>query len=447
MTGTNEERAPASYVQRAMWMAAQRNRSAPLNVMILAWRIRGPLRRWALESAAQDVIARHAAMRTRLESKAGQLLQVIGASEFVPLVPVPVDGATTEARLQSAIAMLKEEGRQPLDLGLRPPIRIRLLRVDDGDHVFCMFVHHAMCDGWSSQVIMKDLADCYCARVRGRTAQLPELKETYADFAQRQIRTYESGGYSAEIAYWRSELDELPPPVQLPAIAPRKANRDWRAASPTHIEPLQLLAALKDFARRRRVSLFSVLLAGIAALVRDATGARDLILGVSTVNRWSKEAMLVVGCYTNMLPVRIRVTDDAGFDEFVGTIHGTVRRLLAYGRIPLELILRELNGTFGGGNILPLWCQLRELPPTTVLEGVQLSLTPLLVDRAAIFGELEADLIESDRGLECVFAHRAALFEASTVNAMLSDYGAILRSLVAQPPSRVSDLYDRTGVV
>jgi hypothetical protein len=442
-----ETSAPASYVQRAMWAAAQRNRGAPLNVMILPWRIQGHLQIHALEAAVTDVIKRHPTLRTRLGLNAGQLLQLIGEPEHLTLIPLAVNGATSESRLETGTAMLRDEGRQPLDLIAKSPIRLRLLRLDATDHVLCIFVHHAMCDGWSSQIIMRDLAAFYRARTEGRAAELPELIEQYADFAGWQIRTYESGGFVDEIRYWREELADLPPPVELPTIVPRKGNRDCRAESPANIESPEVLSALKTLARRRRSSLFSVLLAGIAVLLYDRTGADDLVVGVSTGNRRTKEDMQFVGCATNLLPARIRLTATLGFDELVSQVHATIRRLLAYGRIPLELLLRELQGPLPMGPVFPIWCQYREPSSAVLVKPEGPSLTPLLVDRAAIVCDLEADLIESDRGLECVFAHRAALFEARMVAALLADYGAMLRLVSLEPNLRVDDVRRRACTV
>ncbi len=443
MTQIIETSAPASYVQRAMWATAQRYRGAPLNVMILPWRIQGPLDIPALEAAVGDLVARHPTLRTRLSFSAGQLLQIIGAAEPLTLNLSDVDGATPEARLQAATSILREEGRQALDPVLGAPFRLRLLRLDEADHVLCFFIHHAMCDGWSSQVIARDLVAFYSTRTQGRTAKLPELAKQYADFATWQIRTYEAGGFSNEITYWRKELADLPPPIELPTMVPRKGNRDCRAECPVNIESPGNLAALKDVAQHHRVSLFSVLLAGLAVLLHQRTGAHDLIVGVSTVNRWSHQDMQFVGCATNLLPARVHLTGAVGVDELLGQVHATIRRLGANGRIPLQLILREIQGSLAVGPIFPVWCQYRVLSPPIILESEGLSMTPLLVLRSAILCDLEVDLIESDRGLECEFAHRAALFESRVVAALMADYSAILSLLVREPGLRVSDLCDR----
>src|SRR6185436_366520 len=104
---TTEASAPASYVQRAMWVAAQRNRGAALNVMILPWRILGPLELPVLEAALTDLVERHPTLRTRLALSGGQLLQVIGAAEPPALAPMSVEGATVESRLAHAKSILR----------------------------------------------------------------------------------------------------------------------------------------------------------------------------------------------------------------------------------------------------------------------------------------------------------------------------------------------------
>ena len=442
----SEAPASASFVQRAMWAVAQRNRAAPLNVMILPWRIRGPLDVALLTASLQDVIARHRALRTCLVLGGGQLQQVIGAVEAIDLPVVKVAGPSPQARLTAAMELLRDEGRQPIDLIAGPPIRLRLLQVDEGDHMLCLYAHHAMCDGWSSQIFMRELASIYVARSNVQSAALAQIAQQYTDFAEWQIRTYESGGFAAEVDYWRTELQDPPPPLELPTIAPRKGNRDWRASSPVQFESADLLAKLKQLARSKKSSLFSVLLASVAVLLHHRTGAGDMLIGVSTVNRRSKDEMHLVGCVTNLLPARIRITAESRFDELVGQVHTTVRRLLAYGRIPFELILRELAGPSSGSLLPAVWCQLREPSPATVLETAGLSFEPFQVDRAAILCDLEIDVIESEAGLDCLFAHRQSLFEPQMIAAMGADFGAILHLVVQEDALPVADLCRRACV-
>jgi len=440
-----ESTSRASYIQRSMWASAQRYRRSPLNVMILAWRVQGPLRVDHLQAAMDDVVARHPTLRARLAMRGGQLFQEVMAPGHVAIKVSEVSGPTIHGKFAAALDILRVGGRQGIDVVAGPPLDVRLLQLGPDDHILCLYVHHAMCDGWSSQIIVRDLAAFYVARSGGRIAELPPLAERYADVAESQIKTFESGGYADEISYWKAELAGLPPMLALPATGARKGNRDFLANSPVHAEPLAVLTAIRDSARKSRVSAFSMLLAGLSVLLHQRTGAEDLVVGVPTLNRWSSGAMTFVGCATSLLPARIRPRLTLPFDELCVQVHATVRRLLAYGRVPLEVILRETQDSPVGGPVFPVWCQIREAVAPILIDSVGLSLTSLLIERGTLLADLDVDMLESDGGLLCEFAHRSSLFERAVVEGLMADYGAILRAATQQPHLAVAELCRRAG--
>jgi hypothetical protein len=93
------------------------------------------------------------------------------------------------------------------------------------------------------------------------------------------------------------------------------------------------------------------------------------------------------------------------FRELCTQVHATLRRLLAYGRVPFELVLRETKTSLMSGLAMPVWCQSRDAPPPTVVESTGLTLTPFVIERAALPTELEVAMLESAQGLTCEFSH------------------------------------------
>lgn len=429
---------PASFVQRSMWASAQRYRGAPLNVLNLAWRVGGPLCLATLEAAVHDLVQRHPTLRARLAMHGGQLLQEVRAPEPVAVELAHFEHGLPQERLRAAEAWLADGGRRPLDPVTGPTLAVRLAKLAIDDHVLCFYVHHAMCDGWSGQVIVRDLAKFYGARARGNRLEPPPLSIQYADTVQGQQKTYESGGYSEEIGYWKEELAEPGPPLLLPAPRPRKANRDFMANSPVLQEPPDALARLRESARRMKVSPFTVLLASLAVLLRHRTGLGDLLVGVPILNRWSPAEMEFVGCATNLLPARIRVSDSQRLDELCAQVHATVRRLLAYGRVPLEVILRETQASPFGGSLLPVWCQLREAPPRLVDEGEGLTFETALIERGALLAELDVDALAGPGGLVTEFSYRPSLFDREWIDAFMGDFSALLRGVSIDTTSTVA---------
>jgi hypothetical protein len=421
---------PASYIQRSMWAVAQRHRDAPLNVMILPWRVRGEIDVSALRLALTDLLMRHRTLRSRLVALGGKLLQIVAPEVPLVLRMEIAQGDDEESRWRAVVTKLRQRGRESMDLTSGAVFETWLVGLSPTDHVLCFFVHHAMCDGWSSLVLINDLVALYDARVQGRVAVLPPIDEQYSDFASAQIATYEAGGYVEQIAYWRDELADPPRmPLALPTSAPRKGNRDWMARSPVLHAPGPTLAVLRQVARTHRVSMFSVLLAALATLLYYRTGAEDQIIGVPILGRWSASAMRFVGCATNMLPARIRLDGTMAFFELASQVHATVRRLLAYGRVPLELILRETQGPVVGSLPFPVWCQYRESAPAVGQQSTGLSLTPFVIERGTLLTELDVDMQGGSEGLQCEFAYRPSLFDGGMVDALMHEYGLLLALL------------------
>lgn len=430
-----ERFSPASYVQRSMWASAQRYRGIPLNVLNLAWRVRGPLHPTTLEDAFFDLVERHPTLRARLVMRGGQLFQEVRAPE-----PVAVELAHFEHQPAQAMAWLAGGGRRPLDPVTGPTFAVRLAKVAGDEHLLCCYVHHAMCDGWSGQVIVRDLARFYSARARGDRWEPQPLAMQYADVAEGQRKTYESGGFAEEISYWKRELADLGPPLVLPAVRSRKANRDFMANSPRHQTPPEALARLRESARRMKVSPFAILLASLATLLRHRTGLNDLVVGVPILNRWSPMEMELVGCATSMLPARIRLSDAQRLDQLCSQVHASVRRLLAYGRVPLEIILRETQSSPIGGNLpLQVWCQLREAPPL-VEEPKGLTFETVLIERGTLLAEIDVDALTDASGLMTEFAYRPSLFDPDWIEAFMDDLAMVLRSASLDATTTVANV-------
>ncbi|MBL8326213.1 MAG: hypothetical protein JNJ89_14775 [Rubrivivax sp.] len=434
---------PASHGQRSMWAFALRYRTANLNEMIIPWHVRGPLAAGAMQGALGDLVARHPTLRSRLSYQHGQLHQRIMPPTPVTLGVVDVEAATPAARLEAAVRALSDPDRPALDILNGPTFLAQLYRLDADEHVLCLYVHHGMCDGWSIGIMLRELVALYQARLEGRVADLPALTEQYVDVARWEQQAYDSGQLDDEIRYWRAELDGLPPPVALPAIAQRKGNRDWRAGTTHVMEPAAFLQGLRETAGKLRASPFALLLAALAVLLRHRTGSEDLLVGVPTLNRWSASAMQIVGYMTSMLPVRVRPAGALGFDALCAQAHTTIRKMLAYGRVPLEVLLRETALAPSGNTVFPIWAQFLEDSAGTSYQAAGLHFTPLATDRSSLLAELDVDMVGAASGWRCEFAYRSALFAPDAMHSMMLDYVGTLRRVMEQPRTTVQELTER----
>src|SRR6185295_5118670 len=123
------------------------------------------------------------------------------------------------------------EARRPLDLARGPLLRAMLLRLDIEEHLLLFTIHHAVSDGWSMNVLVREISALYAAFSAGRPSPLAELSIQYADFAywQREWLSWET--LKSQLAYWKKQLAGQLPILELPADRPRTAVQSFCGAT------------------------------------------------------------------------------------------------------------------------------------------------------------------------------------------------------------------------
>ena len=245
---------PATLAQRRFWLLDQLvpGGNPALNIPF-AVRLTGRLDFGALERAFQEIVRRHEVLRTTFHCEKGQLQQII-SPELVPSVPL-VDVRDFPAVEQAGVPghLMAEEAQRPFDLANGPVIRARLVRLSPEEHLLLVTVHHAVSDGWSNGVLLRELGELYGAFSQGRPSPLPELPIQFADFAQWQQDRAAEPGFDDQLAYWRESLAGELPVLDLPTDRPRRPSRGQTPAGGRRQEvlPLALAQALKALALRR----------------------------------------------------------------------------------------------------------------------------------------------------------------------------------------------------
>ena len=121
------------------------------------------------------------------------------------------------------------DARKEFDLAHAPLIRVRLLRTADHEHMLQFNIHHIISDGWSMDILVREIMQIYKAAVDRCVDPLPPLPIQYRDYVAWQASRL-ALQYGALRDYWRSQLGEFPPPVDLPADFPRPPLRSGRGS-------------------------------------------------------------------------------------------------------------------------------------------------------------------------------------------------------------------------
>ena len=267
--------------------------SAVYNLSV-AIRIDGPLDHKALAESIAEICRRHEILRTRIVLKDGTPFQKVESESKVSprIVELPANAGEEDAMRVAA-----EELRRPLTLVAGPLLRLTLLRRSPEQHWLIVTIHHAIADGWSLGVFVRELRAIYPAILAGRPSPLRALPLQYRDFAAQQQALASSDALRAHLDYWRTRLTPAPAPLDLPTDRPRPRVQTFHGARQSFELPADLIERLKVLGREHHATLFMVLLATLKVLLFRYSGQTDICVGTPIATRNSRALWGMIGLF------------------------------------------------------------------------------------------------------------------------------------------------------
>ncbi|KGI79296.1 hypothetical protein IL38_24400, partial [Actinopolyspora erythraea] len=222
------ERVPLSFAQRRLWFLNRFSETAGAYNVPLALRLTGELDVAALRAAIGDVVDRHESLRTVFPQHGEEPHQVVLA-DARPETPLEtLDNAELTGRLDELV-------RTEFDLTTETPLRSRLFRTGEREHVLLLLMHHIASDGGSAAPLARDLSTAYRARGAGQEPSPAPLEVQYADFTlwQREVLGDEQdpdSPLSRQLRFWEHALSGIPEELDLPTDRARPAVPSHRGA-------------------------------------------------------------------------------------------------------------------------------------------------------------------------------------------------------------------------
>ncbi|WP_435593869.1 condensation domain-containing protein, partial [Nocardia sp. bgisy118] len=415
--------------------------------MPLALRLSGELDVAALRAAVTDVLDRHEVLRTMYPSDRAGPAQVVLPVEAVgvDLSPVPV----TEAELIQRVGQVLGTG---FDVAAAVPVRARLFRVGDEEHVLAVAVHHIAGDGSSIRPFARDVMVAYAARSRGQMPGWAPLPVQYADYAlwQREMLGEADDPESMagrQLAFWKRELAGLAEMLALPTDRPRPAVASMRGGRIEFTVEAGLHRRVNVFAREHDATSFMVVHAVLTVLLARLSGSDDIAVGTPIAGRGEHELDDLVGMFVNTLVLRTRVEPGSSFLYLLEHTREVDLAALAHAEVPFEWLVEELAPARSTAHA-PLFQVLLvfqnfapagfELPGLTV-EAMQADLPVAKFDLQSTFVErLGPD--NAPAGMDVEFTFATDLFDETTVHGFADRFVRILEAVTADPAMPVGDL-------
>jgi len=427
-------RAPLSFAQQRLWFTEQLEPGNTLYNIPGGVRLEGSLNVEALEGAINEIVRRHEVLRTRIEVEEGEPFQVIDEWEPRRLEVENLSGMAVEERAREVKKAVKEEAGKGFDLSREPLMRVKLLKLEEEEHVALFTMHHIISDAWSMGVLVRELCLFYEARSKGLESPLPELDIQYADYASWQ-RNYLSGEALEEhLRYWRKQLGVKPQAVNLAGDHPRPSVPSDRGAVKSLSLPADLYGSMKSLSKREGATMFMVLLAAFKTLLHKYTAQDDILVGTSALNRNRMEIEPLIGFFVNMLPMKTNFGGNPRFREILRRVKMVALGAYTHQDLPFEKLVEEIQPER----------KLGQMPLFNIVFGVfnapqeEMRLSGLKVSSVA--GEDESArldlslwITEGAGTVRAVWTYSTDLFEEETIVRMHRHFETLLSIVVAQP--------------
>ncbi|MDQ6941663.1 MAG: amino acid adenylation domain-containing protein, partial [Candidatus Eremiobacteraeota bacterium] len=434
---------PLSSAQQRLWFLQQLDPAAAAYSIFGAYAIDVPLDHEVLRRAIAETQRRHESLRTRIAHDGGIPMQIVMPAEGIALPIVDLEHLPEPLREAELVRLGQQEARTPFDLSEAPLARLCLVRLAPDRHVIFVTLHHIIADGWSVDIMAREILATYRALEDRRPLDLPAVEVQYADYATWQSDRLEHRR-AALLEYWKAQLSGVTP-LELPADRPRPPELSFEGRRLDFSLDRDLLRSITDLARGENAGVFAVLLAAFALLLARYSGQSDFAIGVPVPNRPRRSLEGVIGCFVNVLPIRFDLAAPMGFRALVRIVHAALLDGQAHAELPFEELVDALQ--------LP-----RDVTRNPVFQV-------LASHRADIGADIGADAVQAHRGarpipidpgfaqfdlalyvderrdrVDAAFVFRSALYDADTIERMEQHLRLLLDGALADPDREIAQL-------
>ena len=403
-------------------------------------------------AALADVVGRHESLRTLFPAVEGIPQQLVVPAERADFGWQVVDASGWSAgRLGEDIGAAV---RHTFDLATEIPLRARLFRVADDEHVLVAVVHHIAADGWSIAPLVGDLGVAYASRCAGQAPGWAPLPVQYVDYTLWQRAQFgdladSDSRIAAQLAYWQDALAGMPERLVLPTDRPYPPVADYRGASVAVDWPAELQQRVARVAREHNATSFMVIQAALAVLLSKLSASSEVAVGFPIAGRRDPALDELVGFFVNTLVLRVDLAGDPTVAELLAQVRA--RSLAAYEHqdVPFEVLVERLNPTRSLTHhplvqVMLAWQNFarQDNNPAAGLALGDLQVTPLPADTHTARMDLAFSLAErwteagEPAGISGAVEFRTDVFDAASIQALIERFERVLVAMTADPTRR-----------
>ena len=429
---------PVSPAQLNIWVASQFEGGSTAFNLTRSFRLDGQVDREALRQALDALAGRHEALRTTFAFADGELTQATAAAEGYT-VPLHLEHSADVRPDDTGItAHVRPFAASPFDLEAGPLIRAQMASFAGDEHVLTLSTHHIVVDGWSLELLVRDLSAFYASFAQGVALGLPALELGYRDH-HVESRQSADEHREAAAAYWLEQYADVPAGIDLP-VRSGVGGEAFSGAYRDYALPGALWERLKRFAKAEGGTAFASVVSAFAALLARYTDQGELVVGTSLSGRGRPGAEQLVAMLVRTLPLRVQVDDEADFRALFAHVRSRFTDGARHSDYPYEELVQELQqrGLTRSAHLFDVLIEFEQFAgddeqALQAMGDEDLRVTPVDVTLQTSVFPLNIMLAEQAGTLGAVIRFDTRLFDAHTVDQLWECFAGLLGAVLDRP--------------
>ncbi|RYY77056.1 MAG: amino acid adenylation domain-containing protein [Gammaproteobacteria bacterium] len=423
----------ASTQQQRVWYLEQIEPDSFAYNLPAPFRLRGKLNHDALQRAFETIEQRHELLRAGFRTEGGKLVLKLRDSLGLDLKPIPVSDFGVD-NLDDLKQVLRKDAAKPFDTERGPLFTVRLIELAPDDYVIFLLMHHLVFDGWSFDILLKEMCTLYNAYAQNLPNPLSPLPVQYADYAIWQKSWLESDAVKKQLSYWSQQLSGELPVLDLPLDKVRPAHQAHRAEGINFHFDEPLLQELEELGSRHGATLFMVIIGLYALTLHRYSRQDDILVSVPVSARNQMEISGLMGPFINRLVCRFRFKPQRTFASFLQDVKKTVLEAMDNQDTQFETLVHTLNPPRDAARpplVQTLFSYQDVRNRGDQMDGIQRSQVD--IERMGVQTDLDVWVKRQLKGMDGGMEFPIELFNKATVQAIGTSF-VEAASLVAKTP-------------
>lgn len=332
---------------------------------------------------------------------------------------------------------IDKDSKIPFDLENGPMFRAALLQVENQEYLFYFSMHHIVSDGWSMEVLNKDVFALYEAFRLNKKPSLTDLRIQYKDYSAWQLDLLNQDFFKSHKNFWLNSLSGEISPIQLPSTKKRPKYKTYNGHCLSATIGSKSTGELKNHAQSNGGSLFVALLSVWNVLIYRYTSIKDIVVGTPVAGREHADLKDQIGFYVNTLALRNQIDPNDSLLDFYQKVKVNTLDCYNHQMYPFDHLVEELN-LYRDQSRTPIFDILLDFHNTSEkVKYFELGKeeSGLITDlgRLNVKYDLEVHFSETNNCIAILLDFNEDVYEKSMVEGLLRHYCKLIEEFIYNP--------------